>query len=134
MAVTEIKSGDIVLARVIPAGSWNQGLGFYSDDKDFIQVGTWKYDSGKELLAHIHNEVERSITHTQEVIYIRKGKIRAKIFNPDRTFNQEIIAGEGDTLIMLHGGHSYSIIEDDTQVIEVKNGPYLGPEIDRERF
>ena len=32
---------------------WEKGgLNFYSEDNEFIQVGTWGYDSGKEL-SHI---------------------------------------------------------------------------------
>lgn len=134
MAATEISSDGLTLARYIPGDSWNPGLGFYSDDKDFVQVGTWCYDKGKELLAHKHNHVERTVTHTQEVLFVRKGKILAKIFQPDKSFLKEIIVKEGDVLILLHGGHSYSILEDNTQVLEIKNGPYPGAEADRERF
>jgi hypothetical protein len=49
----------------------------YSNDQYFIQVGTWGYDAGKELLAHIHNTVERKVLKTQEVLYVRKGSIWA---------------------------------------------------------
>ena len=51
---------NVLLAKLILGDSWNQGLSFYSDEKDFIQVGTWKYNSGKELLAHKHNIVPRN--------------------------------------------------------------------------
>jgi hypothetical protein len=41
MSVTEIKQGDIVLARHIPATeAWKEGLNFFSADPEFIQVGT----------------------------------------------------------------------------------------------
>ena len=134
MAAIEISADGLVLARHIPGDSWSPGLGFYSDDNDFVQVGTWGYDSGKELLAHIHKRVERTVTHTQEVLFIRNGSILAKIYKPDKTLLQEIIAKAGDVLILLHGGHSYTILENGTQVLEIKNGPYPGPEADRERF
>jgi hypothetical protein len=35
---------------------------------------------------------------------------------------------------LLRGGHGYEILEDGTQVLEVKNGPYLGPDVDRRRL
>jgi len=41
---------------------------------------------------------------------------------------------EGDVIILLRGGHGYTILEDGTQVLEIKNGPYLGPETDRRRL
>jgi hypothetical protein len=45
-----------------------------------------------------------------------------------------MIVDEGDILILLQGGHGYEILEDGTQVLEVKNGPYIGADLDRRRF
>ncbi|MGB1361120.1 MAG: hypothetical protein ACPG8V_03285, partial [Alphaproteobacteria bacterium] len=74
MAVHEIKDGEVILARHATAEEWEKGgLNFYSQDEEFIQVGTWGYDSGKELLAHRHNKVDRTVNITQETLYIRKG-------------------------------------------------------------
>jgi len=132
--IREIKKNNIVLARYIPSSSWNTGLTFFSKDKEYIQVGTWKYEKGKELLAHIHNRVERKINRTQEVLFIRKGKIEASIYDLKGKLVKKIYAGSGDILVLLNSGHGYKILEDDTQVIEIKNGPYLGAEIDRRRI
>lgn len=125
---------NILLAKLILGDNWNEGLSFYSDEKDFIQVGTWKYNSGKELLAHKHNIVPRNSDITQEVIYVKKGKLLAKIYDLNNAFLEEHEMRSGDCMIMLRGGHSYTILEDDTEVLEVKNGPYFGAEIDRVRF
>lgn len=133
--ILDIKEGDLVLARHIPASSaWQDGLNFFSQDEDYIQVGVWGYSVGKELKAHIHNEVSRKSQWTQEVLFVRTGKIRAFIFNTNDVKVAEIDVCTGDIIILLRGGHGYSIIEDDTQVLEVKNGPYLGAEVDRRRI
>lgn len=134
MKVNEIVYNNEVLARHIPSEVWADGLGFYSKDDEFVQVGTWQYNEGKELLNHIHNPVERTIIRTQEVLYIRKGSILAKIYTLDEVYVDEIVVKEGDTLILLNSGHGYKILEDNTQVIEIKNGPYMGADIDRRRF
>jgi len=130
----EITKDKEVLARYIPASSWKEGLSFFSKDNEFIQAGTWKYGKGKELLAHVHNEVERKINRTQEVLYVVKGKIQASIYDLKCNFVETISINAGDFLILLNCGHGYKILEDDTQVLEIKNGPYLGPEIDRKRI
>lgn len=133
--VIEIKEGDLVLARHIPADvAWQDGLNFYSQDNDFIQVGIWGYGEGKELKAHIHNEVKREVLWTQEVLFVRKGKIRANIFDTAENKVTQIEVCAGDVIILLRGGHGYDIIEDGTQVLEIKNGPYVGPDLDRRRF
>lgn len=129
-----IEKDGTILAKHIRPEDWNDGLSFFSNDNEFIQVGAWKYDAGKELLAHIHNEVERKITRTCETLYIVSGAIHAKIYDLDENFVDEFDAEQGDIVILLDSGHGYSILQDDTRVLEVKNGPYLGAETDRRRI
>lgn len=135
MSITEIKDGNLLLARYIPADdAWKDGLNFFSSEGDFVQVGTWRYSAGKELKAHIHNEFPREAMRTQEVLYIRRGRIQAHIYNMKEVKIAEIVASEGDILVMLSGGHGYDILTDGTEVVEVKNGPYSGPDRDRRRI
>jgi len=132
----EIKSNidGSVLARYIPENEWGDGLKFYSDDEDFIQVGTWAYSEGKELLAHRHNRVDREVFRTQEVVFVYCGSLRADIFDIDDTLLESITAGVGDFIVLLGGGHGYHILKEDTKVLEVKNGPYPGADVDRTRL
>jgi hypothetical protein len=37
-------------------------------------------------------------------------------------------------MVLLAGGHGYEILEDNTKILEVKNGPYLGASEDRKRI
>jgi hypothetical protein len=133
--IVEIKEEDLILARHITATDvWKDGLNFFSHDKEFIQVGIWGYGKGKKLEAHIHNEVKREVPWTQEVLFVRKGKLRANIFNTSKNKIAELEVNAGDIIILLRGGHGYDILEEGTQVLEIKNGPYVGPELDRQRF
>lgn len=133
--VVEVKDGNLILARHIPADSaWCDGLNFFSSDDDFIQVGTWGYDIGKELKAHIHNEVRREVLWTQEVLFVRKGRLRASIFDTKLHKVAELSVEAGDVIVLLRGGHGYDILEEGTQVLEIKNGPYVGADADRRRI
>jgi hypothetical protein len=133
--LVEIKEGDLILARHIAAEvAWRDGLNFFSPDGDFIQVGTWGYGTGKELKAHIHNEVRREVLWTQEVLFVRKGRLRANIFDTKQNKVAELYVEAGDIIILLRGGHGYDILEDGTQVMEIKNGPYVGADADRRRI
>ena len=129
----EITYNNVILARIIPH-NWTENLSFYSQDQEYIQVGTWNYNKGKELPAHEHNIVPRTSDKTQEVIYIKQGSILVRIYGSDKKLVEEITLKKGDTLIALNGGHGYTILEDSTQVLEIKNGPYPGAEKDRTRF
>ena len=50
--IKEITVGSQILARYIPAtAAWEDGLNFFSNDEEFIQVGTWGYGDGKEFIS-----------------------------------------------------------------------------------
>lgn len=123
------------MAVHVSKGDIREGLNFYSSDGDFLQVGTWGYDKGKELLPHIHNKgVARQIDRTQEVVHVIEGRLKASVFSEDEALVATLVIEKGDTLILFAGGHSYQIMDDNTTVLEVKNGPYVGPNRDRRRF
>lgn len=135
MAVIEIKEDGIVLARHIRAeDAWSGDLQFFSSDEEYVQVGTWGYDEGKKLLAHTHNEVKREVYWTQEVLYVRNGRIKAYIYNSKEKLVSYLTVNKGDLIILFRGGHGYDILDNGTQVLEVKNGPYVGANADRRRL
>jgi hypothetical protein len=122
------------IARHITAADIADGLSFFSNDNEFIQIGSWKYPRGKELAAHIHNEVERKVTRTCETLVVLSGAVEATIYTLDEEFVEQLTVSAGEILVLLECGHGYKILSDDTTVIEIKNGPYLGAEIDRRRI
>lgn len=131
----EITKNGVVLARHITSEDINPGLNFFSKDSDFIQVGVWgHYEKDKELKSHIHNNVNRVANRTYETLYIIKGSIEATIYDLNENFVDKFAVNKGDILVLLESGHGYTIKEDDTIVLEVKNGPYLGADIDRRRI
>ena len=111
-----------------------KGLGFFSEDSEFIQVGTWRYDAGTQLQNHSHFIVERDVNRTQESIVVLQGSLTARVYDEDDNFIEEVKVSAHEGMIMLTGGHGYEILDDDTIVIESKNGPYPGAEVDRRRF
>ncbi len=130
----EIAKDGIILARHIAAEDISEGLNFFSQDSEFIQVGTWNYQKGKELLAHIHNEVPRTALRTYEALYVISGSLEAVIYDLDKNVVDTFVVNAGDVLVLLESGHGYKILEDHTKVLEIKNGPYLGAERDRQRI
>jgi len=122
------------LAIYYPSSSWVKGLTFLTEDEDFIQVGMWGYDKGTKLQAHIHNEIKREVSRTQEVIFVKSGKVVAHVFDEEEKLVTTLQLHPGDVLIVLKGGHGYEVIEDNTSVLEIKNGPYPGAEADRRRI
>ena len=129
-----IKHNDTRLALHYTEDDIKDGLGFFSEDSEFIQVGTWRYDAGKKLQNHNHFIVERDVNRTQEAIVVLRGSLLARVYDEDDNLIDEVTVSAHEGMIMLAGGHGYDILEDDTIVIETKNGPYPGAEVDRRRF
>lgn len=134
MEKEEIRDGDEMLAIIIRGKDWKEGLNFVSSDQHYQQVGVWGYDKGKLLNAHRHLVAPRTAHRTQEVVYVREGKLRAHIYTEEKKLLTSVNLIAGDTIILLAGGHGYEIMGDGTKVLEVKNGPYVGAEKDRERI
>ena len=111
----------------------DDGLTFISKENEFIQVGIWNYDKNKVLPAHYHNEYSREATRTCESVHVVDGKIKCNIYTKSGEFIDSFILKKNEMVIQLYGVHEYEIIEKSI-VIENKNGPYFGPEIDRKRI
>lgn len=131
----EIKKDGTVLARHITADDIQNGLNFFSADEDFIQVGVWgDYEQGRELKAHIHNAVKKAAERTHEALYIIRGSVEAALYDLNAAYVETVEVHQGEILVLLECGHGYKILEEGTTVLEVKNGPYPGADIDRRRI
>jgi hypothetical protein len=134
MKVERIEEGNKTLAIVVRNEDWEHGLSFVSSSEDYLQVGTWWYSKGQKLLPHIHLNAPREILSTQEMVLIKEGCIRADIYNEEGLYLKSVELKKGDFIVLLKGGHGYEILEEDTKVLEVKNGPYVGVEKNRKRI
>ena len=111
-----------------------KGLNFITPDETFIQVSSWWYPEGKRLDNHVHKEFDRTAGRTQEMTYVRKGRMKVFLFDDLKKPLEEFVLEEGDLAVFVHGGHGYEILEEGTQIIEAKNGPFIGVENDKEKF
>lgn len=128
----KIELDNRIVAIVHKRNEWKKGLDFLTPDSGFIQAGTWWYNKGKALKAHRHIENIREVTLTQESIVIMEGCISLILFDKNNEeFYRESLE-KGDIAVILNVGHGYEIIKDDTKVIEIKNGPFISVEKDKE--
>ena len=126
-----IKDGENLIAKICRNSDWPENLNFYTADTDFVQVSTWNYNKDKHLKAHGHKIAERKSNRTQEVIFVKSGKLTVVFYSEDDKQLYNGIMEPGDFAIIFAGGHAYDILKDKTQILEIKNGPYLGLEVDK---
>ena len=87
---------------------------------------------GKRIDPHVHNFVFRNVVYTQEVLLIKKGKIRVDFYDDYKEYLSSTVLSVGDTILLASGGHGFKVLEE-VEMIEVKQGSYSG-ELDKTRF
>lgn len=130
----KIEHAGKIIAIIYRDEDWVKGLNFITPSDMFVQVGSWWYEKGKVLARHVHKNYNRTANRTQECVYVRKGSMRVTLYTeePKELENFELKAGE--LAVFAFGGHGYEILEDDTQIIESKNGPFIDVDIDKKKF
>jgi len=129
-----IKHDGQIFSIIYREQDWIEGLNFITPEKLFIQVSSWYYEKGKKLASHKHKIYPRTVNRTHEMTYVKKGSMRVLLFDEDKNFLKDYILYEGDLAVFANGGHGYEILEEGTQIIEVKNGPFTDVETDKEKF
>lgn len=130
--IEEVKNKTQILAIIIRANYKNEGISFFTPSDFSQQLGYMNRPKGYVIEPHVHNLVERKVTLTQEVLYIKSGKVKVDFYNNDQNYLISKILETGDVILLAAGGHGFEMIED-VEMIEIKQGPYCGDE-DKVRF
>jgi len=130
--IEEVKFGQSLLAIIIRSNYKKEGISFFTPGDFSQQLGYMNRPKGYVIDPHVHNLVERKVTLTQEVLYIKSGKVRVDFYNENRDYLESRIVETGDVILLASGGHGFEMIEN-SEMIEIKQGPYCGDE-DKVRF
>ena len=127
-----IKCNEITLAIIIRNSFSTNDIKFFTPQNFSQQLGYMNRKKGYIIEPHVHNEISREITLTQEVLLLRSGKVRVDFYNDDKKYTESSILYPGDVILLANGGHGFAMLEE-SEIIEVKQGPYL-EEKDKEKF
>lgn len=58
------------------------------------------------------------------MLFIRSGKVRVDFYDEKKHYKESRIVKQGDIVFLAFGGHGFKFIKD-TEMIEVKQGPFL---------
>jgi len=101
-------------------------------ENNFIQCALLNMDEGKTFKPHKHIWKERTRNViAQESWIVIAGSVKCTLYDIDDQIISEPILYPGDVSFTLEGGHTYSILENDTLVYEYKTGPYEGQQLDK---
>jgi mannose-6-phosphate isomerase-like protein (cupin superfamily) len=130
--IEEIRDEDRLLALILSNRFREPGIHFFTPSEFSQQLAFMRHATGKLIAPHVHNPVPREVQFTQEVLFIRKGRLRVDFYDADQHYLESRILGAGDVILLIQGGHGFEVLED-VEMIEVKQGPYVG-EQDKTRF
>lgn len=122
--IENITHEDKIIAIIIYNEYDQEGIRFISPEDFSLQVGYMNRPKGYKVIPHIHNPVHRNTVGTQEVLFIKKGKIRIDFYSYEQNYLDSRILSEGDVILLVGAGHGIDVLEP-AIIIEVKNGPFI---------
>ena len=130
--IEEIRENNTLFAVIIRSNYKTKGISFVTANDEPLQIAYIGYPEKKQIKPHIHNYNHREIFVTQEVLFLRKGKLRIDFYDHCKNYMESRIIEAGDVTILTSGGHGFEVLEE-IEMIEVKQGPYKFEE-DKTRF
>jgi len=130
--IERIIKKDKILAIIIRAHFEKTGIEFFTPDDFSQQLAYMKRPKDYVISPHVHNPVTREVQFTQEVLFIESGKVRVDFYDDNKQYLESRILNQGDVILLATGGHGFEMLEE-SEIIEVKQGPYVGDK-DKTRF
>ena len=130
--IETIRHADQLLALIVSHRFSEPGIHFFIPDDLSQQLAYMRHPAGKIIEPHVHNPAPREVHYTQEVLFLKKGRLRVDFYDPEQRYLESRILEAGDVILLATGGHGFEAL-DEIEMIEVKQGPYAG-EADKTRF
>jgi len=130
--IERIEEKGELLAIIIRQSFSEPGVHFFTPDDFSQQLAYMKHPVGKVIDPHVHNPVTREVRLTQEVLFLKRGRLRVDFFDQMKNYLSSRTLVSGDVILLAAGGHGFEALEE-IEMIEVKQGPYAG-DMDKTRF
>ncbi len=130
--VQQITYENQVLALIISSDFSKPGIHFFTPNNFSQQLAYMNHPTGKVIQPHVHNPIRREVLYTQEVLLIKRGKLRVDFYNQQQQYLESRVLEAGDIILLIEGGHGFEVLEE-LEMIEIKQGPFVG-EMDKTRF
>lgn len=130
--IEKIIHRDIVLAMILRSNFHAEGIHFFTPNDFSQQLAYMNRPKGYIIAPHVHNPVDRTVQFTKEVLFIKSGIVRVDFYDENQIYIESRILSSGDVVLLSYGGHGFEMLEP-SEIIEVKQGPYVGEE-DKTRF
>lgn len=114
-------AGDLI-AVVQTIADFRNGVNFFTPADNLLQVGVLNHSKGHKIQAHEHFPKNTLVDHMEEVLIVLTGSMEVDLFWKNNLLDT-VLVNAGQIILLNKGGHGFRIIEE-TQIVEVKLGPY----------
>jgi mannose-6-phosphate isomerase-like protein (cupin superfamily) len=132
MNIQEITQNGNIMAIILRQNFSRSGVHFVTPNEFSQQLAYMQHPAGKVISPHVHRPVPREVIYTQEVLFIKRGKLRVDFYDNLRVYLESVILDAGDVILLASAGHGFEVLEE-VEMYEVKQGPYV-EEADKIRF
>ena len=131
MNVEKLESDGNIIAIIIRSDCQVKGFEVATEPAELLQVGINQREAGESCDIHLHprEELVSRSSIGSEIIHVIDGLVEIQITDVSKKHTQEVLLRTGDTAI-LYSAHGVTYLEK-TRVLEIKEGPYPGPEKDK---
>ena len=130
MSVERIDHGGVAYAEIIWADTRVPRTQFFSPPESSFQFGLLAHAAGYREPPHYHKATNRLIDDLQQMFVVQRGIVDVELYTDDRRLFRVVRLNPGDAIVLIHGVHSIHVVED-FQALSVKQGPFLGDEVDK---
>ena len=130
--IRHITHNSQLLAIIISNKFSEKGIHFFTPNELSQHLAYMHHPAGKIIDPHVHNPVSREVQFTQEVLFIKRGKLKVDFYSNSQEYLESRILESGDVILLATGGHGFEVLEE-IEMFEVKQGPYCGDK-DKTRF
>jgi hypothetical protein len=130
MAYEVIEHDGVRFAEIIWAGTAVEKTRFFSPAASSFQFGLLAHEAGFVEPAHRHHSTRREIADLQQMFVVQRGVVAVAFYKSDGQLLREVTLRAGDAINLIDGAHAVRVIED-MQCISVKQGPFLGEQLDK---
>ncbi|MFH1442328.1 MAG: hypothetical protein ABIH18_09870 [Candidatus Omnitrophota bacterium] len=121
-----------IIAFIIKNNFKTKGLETFTPHEFPQQLIYMNRPKGYLIGSHIHLPAIKQIESTQEMLFIRSGKVRIDFYDGKKHYLESRVVKQGDVVFLAFGGHGFEFMEG-AEIIEVKQGPFF-KEIQPVRF
>ena len=90
-----------------------------------MQAGVLVHKKNSQVKPHVHIASNTKTKLAQEVLYIKKGKVRVFLYDEKEKYLTSKILNPGDAIALAGFAHGIKVLKKSV-IMEIKQGPFLG--------